>query len=101
MDMFNYANDIDMYREWANIVVFDRFRAEYSRPYHCSFFGRRFRYSYAHSHEELLQILHPLLVHHEAINSTFGVALGDYGYLLRSPDLDEIHQAADVILQRA
>jgi hypothetical protein len=29
------------------------------------------------------------------------VALGDYGYLLRSPDLEEVHQAAGVILQRA
>jgi hypothetical protein len=101
MDMFNYANDIDLYREWANVVVFDRFTAEYSRPYHCSFVGRRFHRRYAYSHDELLDMLGPLVVHHEPINSTFGVALGDYGYLVRSPDVEDIHAAARVIHELA
>jgi hypothetical protein len=29
-------------------------------------------------------------VHHEEINSIFRAAIGDYGYLARSPRLDEI-----------
>jgi biotin carboxylase len=101
MDMFNYANNIDLYREWANIVVFDRFTADFCRPYHCSFVGRRFQHHYVHSHDELLNMLGPLIVHHEPINSTFGVALGDYGYLVRSPDVQEIHAAARVIHELA
>jgi len=32
-DMFNYANDIDIYREWAHVVVYNRFTAQYTRPY--------------------------------------------------------------------
>ena len=43
----------------------------------------------------------PLIPHHEQINSTFGVALGDYGYLVRSPGLDEIHAMAQFILEKA
>lgn len=101
MDMFNYANDIDMYREWANVLMFNRFTADYSRPFHCCYVGRRFQNSYRHSHEELLDTLGPLLIHHELINSTFGVALGDYGYLVRSPDLEEIHTVARFILEKA
>jgi biotin carboxylase len=100
-DMFNYANDIDVYREWANVVVFNRFTADYSRPYHCCYVGRRWRKHYAHPHEEILRVLGPRLVHHEQINSAFGVALGDYGYLVRSPDLDEVHAMARHILQQA
>lgn len=100
-DMFNYANDINIYREWANIVVFDRFTADYARPYHCCYAGRRFQNRYAHAHEELVRSLGPRLVHHEQINSTFGRALGDYGYLVRSPELDEIHAMARHILQQA
>ena len=100
-DMFNYANDIDVYREWANLVVFNRFTAEYTRPYHCGYVGRRFQYQYAHPHEEVLHALEHLIMHHEQINSTFGVALGDYGYLIRSPNLEEIHAAAGYIHERA
>ena len=101
VDMFNYANDIDMYREWANVVVFNHFKAEYSRPYHCCYVGRRFARHYRRSHEEVLSTLGPMIPHHEQINSTFGVALGDYGYLVRSPDLDEIHAVAQFILEKA
>ncbi len=45
--------------------------------------------------------LGPRLVHHERIDSTFGMALGDYGYLVRSPNLEEIHAMAHSILQQA
>jgi biotin carboxylase len=99
-DMFNYANDINIYREWANIVMFDKFTAEYTRPYHCCYVGRRFQNTYKHSHEHILQAIGPRLVHHEQINSTFGVALGDYGYLARSPEIKEIHQIAQFILEK-
>jgi biotin carboxylase len=101
VDMFNYANDIDLYREWANVVVFNRFKATYSRPYHCCYVGRRFANRYRRSHEEVLDTLGPLIPHHEQINSTFGVALGDYGYLVRAPNLDEIHAMAQFILEKA
>ena len=99
MDMFNYANDIDLYREWANVVVFGRFTSEYSRPYHCCYAGRRNHKRYAHSHPEIMERLGPNLVHHEPINSTFGTALGDYGYLFRTPKLDQVHELAAYILE--
>lgn len=37
IDMFNFANDIDMYQEWAGVLVQNPFTAEYSRPYHCAY----------------------------------------------------------------
>jgi hypothetical protein len=101
MDMFNYANDIDMYREWANVVIFNRFTGESTRPYHCCYVGRRDRYRYAQSHEEILARLGHLIPHHEPMNSAFGPALGDYGYLVRSPNLEEIHAIAHQIHRRA
>ncbi len=89
-DMFNYANDIDIYREWANLVVFNRFTAQYTRPYHCCYIGRKFNRAYRYTHEQILATFGPAVVQHEPINGIFGAALGDYGYVVRSPDLDEI-----------
>jgi len=48
-DMFNFANDIDIYREWANVIVYNKFMAEYSHKYHCCYVGRKFNRLYAHS----------------------------------------------------
>jgi biotin carboxylase len=101
MDMFNFANDINMYKEWASVVMFNRFTAEYTRPYHCCYVGRRSRHTYRRSHDEIIATYGHMVQHHERINSTFGVALGDYGYLIRSPDMEEIHALAHKILEHA
>jgi ATP-grasp domain len=100
-DMFNFANDIDIYREWAYVVVHNRFTAEYSRKYHCCYVGRKFNKSYQYPHDEILATLGEHVVHHEHISGIFSAALGDYGYLIRSPELDEIYLMAEYILEPA
>jgi hypothetical protein len=99
-DMFNWASDIDVYREWANVVVHGRFEAVASRPYHCCYVGRKWSKRYARSHEEVLAAFGPLIVHHEPINSAFRSAIGDYGYVLRSPRLADVVEAATFIQAR-
>jgi biotin carboxylase len=100
-DMFNFANDIDIYQEWAQIVVNNRFTTQYSRKYHCCYISRKFNRSYAHSHEQVLGAFGEKVVHHDSISSVFRGALGDYGYLVRSPDLDEIYEIVNFIHQLA
>lgn len=99
-DMFNYANDIDVYREWAHLVVHGRFEAKWSRPYHCGYVGRKDGKAYAHSHEEVVAHLGKLLVHQERIDGAFRPALGDQGYLVRSPELPAFLEAARYIQQK-
>jgi len=100
MDMFNYANDIDMYREWANIVVNNRFQAKYSRPYFCGYIGRKTNKRYVLSHEQVLTRFVDYLIHHQPIEGVFSAALGNYGYLVRSPDLDDIIQISQEALEK-
>ncbi len=95
--MFNFANDIDIYKEWAYVVMHNRFTAEYSRKYHCAYIGRKFNRRYAHLHEEILRELGGNIIHHESVSGVFSAALGDYGYLVRSPELSEIHAMAEFI----
>jgi len=96
-DMFNYACDIDVYREWANIIVHNRFTTDYSRKYHCCYIGRKFNRRYLHSHEQIIDALGDRIVHHEYISGVFSAALGQYGYLVRSPELSEIYDFAGYI----
>ena len=96
-DMFNYACDIDIYKEWANIIVHDKFTTDYTRKYHCSYIGRKFNRSYAHTNAEITDAFGDKIMHQEAISGIFSAALGDYGYLIRSPDLGEIHGIAQYI----
>ena len=96
-DMFNYANDIDIYGEWAHVLVHNHFTSKYTRPYHCCYVGRKANRNYIHTHEEILEWTGNRLCHHEPISGVFSAALGDYGYLVRSPRLDEIHEIVQFI----
>jgi biotin carboxylase len=96
-DMFNYANDIDIYRQWASVVVRNEFTAQATRPYHCAYIGRKSGKNYVRGHGEVLSALGGCIVHHEEINSVFRAAIGDYGYLARSASLEEILAAARFI----
>jgi biotin carboxylase len=100
-DMFNYANDIDIYREWARVVARNRFTATWSRPYHVAYVGRKRSKRYARPNEEVLRTLGPLVCHHEEIDSIFRAAIGDYGYLVRSKELEEVLAAARYIQETA
>lgn len=96
-DMFNYANDIDVYKEWANIIMYNRFASEYIRKYHCCYISRKQSNPYLHSHEQIIASLGDKLIHHERISGIFSAALGDYGYLVRSPDMDEIYSMVEYV----
>lgn len=96
-DMFNYANDIDIYREWANILVNDMFESEYSRPFHCCYVGRKTNKRYKYSHADILALHGANIAHHEPISGVFSMALGNYGYLVTSPQLDEAVEIANYI----
>lgn len=101
VDMMNYANDIDLYREWANIIVNNRFEPAYSRPYHCCYVGRRWHFTYQHKHQEIEKAFPNMLIATEEIPGAWSVALGNMGYLLRSSNLDEILEAASFIQAKA
>jgi len=96
-DMFNYANDFNIYHEWASLLVNGRITAEYNRPYHCAYIGRKFNRPYAYTHEQVLSAFGQKVLHSEQISGVFSAALGDFGYLVRSPDIEEIYAMAAYI----
>ena len=64
MDMFNYANDIDMYAEYANIVTGKPFSAKVTRPYYCGYVSRKRYRNYLHSREDIADRYAEAIVSH-------------------------------------
>jgi hypothetical protein len=96
-DMFNYANDIDVYLGWAEMVVNGSVTLPTNRPYHVVYVGRKSSKQYLHSHETVLAECGDYLCHHQAMQGVFAAAIGNYGYILRSPDLGELIELARYI----
>jgi hypothetical protein len=93
-DMWNFANDLNIYHEWANVLLHNHFDSPYSRPYHCCYIGRKSKLAYKHTHRQVLARCGGTLMAHEPMAGVFSAALGDYGYVIRSPDLEEIRAIA-------
>jgi hypothetical protein len=100
VDMFNFANDFNFYREWANVLVHGRMETAVTRPYACLYVSRRDIRHYALPHEEVLRDFAHLLVAETRMDSVFAPAIGDQGYLLRHPELPVLITAAHEIQRR-
>jgi biotin carboxylase len=101
MDMFNYANEADLYQEWANVITGGPVRTSYDRPYFCGFAGRKPWRTYRRSHDEVMAAFGPLIVHFEHMSPVFHRVLGDAAYVMRSPELDEIKAGIRYVLEPA
>jgi biotin carboxylase len=98
MDMFNYANDINLYQEWANIVAYNYVQSHTTRPYHCAYVGRKWMVTHRLSHEDVLRLYGPWIPYHGPMSEVLSPVLGHYAYLLRSSDLVELREMIDAVL---
>ena len=83
-DMMNYANDIDVYQIWANMVCYDKgyFDPE-QRPYTCVYASRRKNGSYEYSHDEIFAKYGQNILMFEVMPEVLAGAMGDLAYMAR------------------
>ncbi|MDX9841420.1 MAG: carboxylate--amine ligase, partial [Desulfobulbus sp.] len=96
-DMFNYACDIDIYRVWAELLVHGRSDLPFERRYHCCYASRKHDLPYVHSHEEILERYAGELCQVDRVPGVFASALGDLGYIFRTPDPARLREIIDFI----
>jgi hypothetical protein len=98
-DMFNYAHDIDIYRIWAQLLVHNQSHVDYQRKYHCCYASRKNHLAYANSHEQVMRRCGSAILTVKHVPGVFSSALGDLGYLLRTPSFDEMMEIVSFIHQ--
>ena len=97
VDMINFANDLDFYEQWANIVVRGEFDAPVTRPYACLYVMRRDGRPYSRSHDEVMAAFGDLVILEARMDRMFAAAMGDHAYVLRGPDERVLIDAAQQI----
>jgi hypothetical protein len=97
VDMWDYANEIDFYRAWAQVMVHGTTDVATDRPCACVWAGRKHGKSYRLTHDEAIARAGGRLVLHARVEPVFAAAIGDDGFILRGPDLAELQaMAADI-----
>ena len=93
-DMFNYARNTDVYQQWARMVVHDTCAVPAEQSYFCGYAARKRGKQYRLDHSEVLQIFGSALVCHSPIDQALRGPLGDYGYIICSPNLETLQLAS-------
>lgn len=97
-DMMNYANDIDVYDIYADMVTKGYSEYSHERPYHCVYCGRRDHIMYHHSHNDVLKKYQWNLVMAERMPDILSDAMGNYMYTARFKTMDEVNAFVDYVL---
>jgi hypothetical protein len=100
LDMFNYANDINIYKAYAELIAHGEFRADISRKYNCFYIGRKNFINYKHSLEDILNNYGQYIVLHEAISPILAPAIGDYGIILRTEEMEQGKEAVKYAIDK-
>lgn len=101
LDMFNYGNDIDIYREYARIIAGRSFKGEPTRAHHACYCSRRYSTPYALSHEDIMARHGEHISFERPMPPIFSAAMGDHGYILRVADESQMLEIAQDIHQQA
>ena len=83
-DMYNYANSVDVYSIWADMVVYDKTYVDLNqRKYFAVYAGRRNGKNYIHTPEEIREGYHDQIVMDEDIPEILSGAMGDHMWTAR------------------
>lgn len=97
-DMINYAYSIDIYQAWADVICYN-----YNHQFvplnkkYCAFFGRRFDFKYAHSHEEIIEKYGEKIKLYRIMPEVLAQAMGDYFYLATFDTMEEMLKFRDFL----
>lgn len=92
-DMMNFANEVDVYQIWADMVCYDTTdnNGVDKRPYICVFASRRDGKRYLHNHDAILKIYHHYLMQEERMPEVLAGAMGNQMYTACFKTMNEVN----------
>ena len=99
-DMMNFAHSTDVFRIWADMVVFDEARKQQGEQYFCAYAARRDCYTYKHGHDEVMARYGGDICMAERVPAALSDDLCDMAYIARFKDKKDIEAFFSYICDR-
>ena len=99
-DMYNFANETDVYKIWADMVAFDRSTIPMDRPHHfCAFCGRRDGKHFVMDHDAICNKYGPNLKMSGRIPEALSGAMANQMYVANFETEEEMQRFYDDLLE--
>ena len=89
-DAINYSYDMDVYREWARMVVDNKVGGPFTGRHYTGYASRKNHIRYVNDHQAVLAAHGDRIVHFAPIEDVFSRAMGNFAYQFRSEDFEEV-----------
>lgn len=101
LDMFNFAGDINIFDLYSKMILGKSFDMPEVK-YHCAFVGVKSGLENAlrHSREDVVNKYGHLISKQGTMPEIFSAIMGNYSYVVRSKDFDELLEVANYITTR-
>ena len=103
-DMYNYANNTDVYQIWADMIAFDKIEKaklnENIEKNYCVYASRRDNKNYVHSHDEIKQKYGNAIVMDERMPDIFSEAMGNYMYTAKFATKEEMDEFINFVHEK-
>jgi hypothetical protein len=96
-DAINFSYDMDVYKEWANMVVQDKVGGPFDGRYFVGYASLKKRFTYRHTHQQILERYGRQILASREIESVFSRAMGNFAYLFRSESLEQVREIINFI----
>ena len=102
-DLFNYANSVDCYQIWADMVCYDEVRHQNldGPHYFCVYAGRRDCHTYKHSHEEIMEKYGSAMRMCDRIPDVLSLDLGNQMYVINVDTEEERDEFIHFVQEKA
>ncbi|QEY24437.1 ATP-grasp domain-containing protein [Neisseria animalis] len=92
IDMWNYANDFDIFDEYAHIVKNNTFTADITHPWNVVYISRKANKNYAHSIEEICGKYAANIISVQNVPGVFAKIMGEEGILARTETIEQMRE---------
>ncbi len=100
-DMYNYANNTDVYQIWADMIVYDKIEKaslnEDMERNFCIYVSRRDTKNYVHTHEDILEKYKGYIVMEERMPDLYAAAMGNHMYTGKFRDKEKMDEFIEFI----
>ena len=102
-DLINYANSVDCYQIWADMVCYDEVRHQSldGPHYFCVYAGRRDCHTYKHSHEEIMEKYGSAMRMCDRIPDVLSLDLGNQMYVINVDTEEERDEFIHFVQEKA
>ncbi|MDO9649285.1 ATP-grasp domain-containing protein [Glaesserella parasuis] len=94
IDMWNYANDFDVFREYANIVKENKFYSNITHPWNVVYIARKANKNYKHTIDEVCQKYAGNIISVQTVPGVFAKIMGEHGILARTETMEQMREIA-------